>query len=276
VLANDEGALRSFCARILGWTSNREAVVEHAIRSIELATDHSAALVLLGETDLVPIAHALHRRALGPEHPFFLCDRHRNVGDGSARSAANEASGVTAFHAARGGSLCVRARRLPDDFSSMVALMRNPGAAVQLIICADARFDRHPFLALPVPIRVPSLRTRVKELPRIVDEYAADALRELAAPDACFTEADHQWVLEHNPWTLPEIEKATLRLITLRMSKNLSRAAERLGMAPVSLSRWLDRRRPQLAPAREPSAPPKRLERNSPPARRSERGRNRR
>ena len=143
----------------------------------------------------MPVAQALHRRALGPEQPFCLCDRHRNVGDESARSAANEASGVTAFHAARGGSLCVRAWRLPDDFSSMVALVRNPGAAVQLIICADARFDTHPFLAQPVPIRVPSLRTRAKELPRIVDEYAADALRELAALDGYFTEADRQWVL---------------------------------------------------------------------------------
>jgi len=278
VLVNAETSLHRFCARILGWGADREVAVEHAIRSIELATDYSAALVLLGETDLVPVAHALHRCALGPEHPFFLCDRHRNVGDESARSAANEASGVTAFHAARGGSLCVRARRLPDDFSSMVALVRNPGAAVQLIICADARFDTHPFLALPAPIRVPSLRTRAKELPRIVDEYAADAIAELRASSASFTEADRQWVIEHNPWTLPEIEKATLRLVALRISKNLSRAAERLGMAPVSLSRWLHRRRLERVPARDRNASLQPRDWNPPPAPRGNRdhGRNRR
>ena len=47
MLVNDETALRSFCARILGWTSDRDLVVEHAVRSIELAIDQSAALVVL-------------------------------------------------------------------------------------------------------------------------------------------------------------------------------------------------------------------------------------
>ena len=236
-------ALHSFCARILGWTADCELAVEHAIRSIELAVDHSAALVLLGETDLVPVAHALHRRALGPDAPFTLVDPQHRVRGESARSAANQANGVAAFHVAHGGSLCVRASCLPDDFSSMVSLVRNPGASVQLIVCADARFDAHPFLALPVPIRVPSLITRVSELPRIVDEYAADALRELDAPDRCFTADDRTWIIKHCPLTLPEIEKATLRIVAIRMSRNRSRAAERLGMAPVSLTRWFSRRK---------------------------------
>jgi DNA-binding transcriptional LysR family regulator len=42
---------------------------------------------------------------------------------------------------------------------------------------------------------------------------------------------------------MSEIEKTTLRLVALRASRNMSNAAERLGMAPVSLSRWIDRRR---------------------------------
>jgi hypothetical protein len=49
------------------------------------------------------------------------------------------------------------------------------------------------------------------------------------------------WVLEHAAVSLPEIEKATLRRVALRSSANVSRAATRLGMAPVSLSRWLAR-----------------------------------
>jgi hypothetical protein len=263
---NDEGALRSFCARILGWTTNREIVVEHAIRSIELAGDHSAALVLLGETDLVPIAYALHRRMLGAEQPFIVADRRRSNTSESVRSPPNYVNGVGAFEAASGGSLCVSHPRMPSDFASVVALVRDLNARVQLMICADARFATHPFLILPVPIRVPALRTRAKDLPRIVDEYAADAIAELSAPSACFTEADRQWVIEHNPWTLPEIEKATLRLVALRMSKNLSRAAGRLGMAPVSLSRWLDRRKLQRVLARDLSSSLQPLERNSPPA----------
>jgi DNA-binding protein Fis len=240
--ANDETALHSFCARILGWATDREVAVEQAIRSIGLAADHSAALVLLGETDLVPIAHALHRRTFGPEQPFIVCDRNRRNTHASVRSPSNQESGVAAFRAARGGTLCVRALSLPRDLSSMLALVRNPGASVQLIICADARFDTDPFLALPVPILVPSLITRMSEVPRIIDEYAADAIKELGAREECFTETDRQWVLEHCQLTLAEIEKATLRIVAIRMSRNRSRAAERLGMAPVSLTRWIGRR----------------------------------
>jgi hypothetical protein len=37
--------------------------------------------VLLGKTDLVPVAHALHRRTLGPEQPFIVCELDRIIGD---------------------------------------------------------------------------------------------------------------------------------------------------------------------------------------------------
>ena len=57
---------------------------------------------------------------------------------------------------------------------------------------------------------------------------------------------DNAWVRQHASASLAEIEKATLRLIALRASRTLSAAAERLGMAPVSLSRWMERRRPPL------------------------------
>jgi hypothetical protein len=249
VLVNVETALHSFCARILGWTADRELAVEQAIRSIELAADHSAALVLLGETDLVPIAHALHRYILGSDKPFVVCDPQRRNVPASVRSPENRGNGVVATVAATGGSLCVRVSRLPQDFSELVTLVRKPDAHVQLIITASGRYDTHPFLTLPVPIRVPSLRTRTSELSRIVDEYAADAIASLGAGDDCFTDEDRRWIVKHCPLTLPEIEKATLRLVALRVSKNPTRAAERLGMAPVSLSRWIDRRklRPMLA-----------------------------
>jgi hypothetical protein len=125
---------------------------------------------------------------------------------------------------------------------------------VQLIVCADARFDVHPFLALPVPIRVPSLTVRTDELPRIIDEYAVDAIAELRALRPGFTAADRQWVLANAPLTLAAIEKATLRLVAIRASRNMSDAAERLGMAPVSLSRWIERRK--LPPMDEESLEP--------------------
>lgn len=244
----NDAELRSFCARILGWADEQKGAVEHALRLIELAATHRAALVLLGETDLVPIAQALHRRTLGAEQPFIVCDPKRQSLPTSVRSPENRGQGVTALVAARSGSLCVHSSRLPHDFSSVVTRMRNPNTSVQLIVCADGSFDANPFLVLPAPILVPSLITRASELSRIVDEYTFDALEALGAPDACFTDDDHAWVLEHSSLTLPEIEKATLRIVALRMSRSLSHAAERLGMAPVSLTRWLRRRKlPNLA-----------------------------
>jgi hypothetical protein len=48
---------------------------------------------------------------------------------------------------------------------------------------------------------------------------------------------------DHAAASLAEVEKATLRLVTLRTSRNMRHAAARLGMAPVSLFRWLGRRK---------------------------------
>jgi hypothetical protein len=91
------------------------------------------------------------------------------------------------------------------------------------------------------------LRDRAGELSRIIDEYALDAIEALAAPSDCFTDVERSWVAAHASWSLEQIEKATLRLVALRTSRNLSGPAARLDMAPVSLARWLARR-PRVAP----------------------------
>ena len=135
--------------------------------------------------------------------------------------------------------------RLPVDFTALLARLHEPDPRVQLIVCSE-RDDRGVRLAGPVPIFVPPLRERASEVPRIVEAYAAEAVVALApvrAQDSCFfTGDDLRWVVECMATSLPEIEKATLRIVALRMSANLSVAAERLGMVPVSLTRWLDRR----------------------------------
>ena len=241
--AVDEAALRGFCARILGWSDERAPDVEHALRSIHLGITHRAALVLLGDTDLVPIARALHRRTVGADRPFVVCDPRRLDRPASVRSPANHEKSRDAVEAARGGTLCVRRRRIPREFSSLVALVRSPTADVQLTVCADTRFNADPFVALLVPIRVPSLRTRVSELPQIVDEYALDAIGALGGDEACFTTADRTWVIGHAAATLSEIEKATLRLVALKTSKSMNHAAKRLGMSTMALGQWFHRKR---------------------------------
>jgi hypothetical protein len=42
---------------------------------------------------------------------------------------------------------------MPPDFSSVVALVRDLNARVQLMICADARFATHPFRIAQLPTR---------------------------------------------------------------------------------------------------------------------------
>jgi hypothetical protein len=233
--------LRGFLARLLGWRGDRAEVVDHALRSIRLAATRRVALVLRGDGDLVPIARALHRRALGADRPFIVCDPRRRQTRATIRSPENYETGMPAFAAATGGSLCVRSLRLPEDFRGVIAALRDPNSQVQLVICAQPSEAGESYLT--VPLTVPSLTRRPDELDRIITEYAEDALAELGIRPLGFLSADHAWVRMHAASSLPAIETATLRLVAIRESRNLSAAAARLGMAPVSLSRWIGRRK---------------------------------
>jgi hypothetical protein len=188
---------------------------------------------------MVPIAQALHRRVLGADRPFVVCDPRRRDRAASARAARSCGTVAGALNAAVGGSVCVRARRLPRDFLALLAKVNEPGASIQLIVCESGADTAFP---LSTPIEVPSLATRAGDLPRIVAEYAQDAIAALGAPAGSFEPDDHHWVLEYAATSFDEIEKATLRGVALWSSANVTQAAARLGMAPVSLSRWLDRR----------------------------------
>lgn len=231
--------LRAFCARLLGWGPEHQVVVDRALRSIRMSVTHRAPLVLRGEGELVPIARALHRRVLGAEQAFVVCDPRRRNPAASVRAARSCGTASEALNAAIGGSVCVRAKRLPRDFPALLAKVNEPGARIQLIVCgsrADGGF------LLSTPIEVPSLSTRAQDLPRIVAEYAQDAIAALGAPAGSFEPDHHRWVLEHAATSFDEIDKATLRCVALRTLANTSRAAAALGLAPVSLSRWLGRR----------------------------------
>lgn len=230
--------LRAFVGRLLGWGSDRAVTVDLTLRSIRKAATGRSALVLRGPRDLASIAHALHRHARGADRPFVVCDPRRRQTQETVRAAANYASAVAAFEAATGGSLCVWSSRLPRDFDALLARLDEPEPQVQLVVCSP-RPGGGDFFA--VPIKVPPLAGRAGELWRIVEEYARDAAAELRAPPSSFTAEDRDWVLAHEARSLADIEKATLRLIALRTSRSVNRAAARLGMAHVSLARWIGR-----------------------------------
>lgn len=241
--ASSQGELRRYLARLLGWANSR--AIDLALRSIELAVDHRAALVLDGAEDLVPIAWSLHRRTLGSGRPFVVCDPRRGDVQESVRSPASCGSGVQAVAAAIGGTLCMRTRRLPEDFTATMTRLRAADD-VMLVVCGVA-FGPDLLLIRPAPICIPPLAARADELSRIIDEYACDAVAELDADRTGFTAPDHDWVRERAATSLTEIEKATLRLVALRATRNSSLAAARLGIAQVSLARWLGRRQPPAA-----------------------------
>jgi len=233
----DETALRAYLERILGWSAGQAAAVESALGALRLALLHGVTIVLLGESDLAPIARELHRRAFGAGQPFVVADPRRGDVPATARTPASRATGLGALHAARGGTLALRLRRLPEDVSMTIGLAREPGADVRVMLLGDSRRDRHPFVS-PAPIMVPSLDTRADELGRIVDEYAADATRALGVGPERFTASDRAWVLQHAAESLPVIEAATQRLVALNMSRTTDEASAALGLRGSTLRRW--------------------------------------
>ncbi|MBK7539384.1 MAG: hypothetical protein IPI49_29300 [Myxococcales bacterium] len=135
---------------------------------------------------------------------------------------------------------------MPDDYAKMTEMAREPDAAVRVVVCAAPSAD--PFLILPGPLTIPPLASRAEDLPRIIEEYGQDVATLGARPDA-FTAEDRAWIARSCATTLHEVEKAALRLVALRMAGSISGAAELLGMAPVSLRRWISRRSPVLGQA---------------------------
>ncbi|MGH9888171.1 MAG: FHA domain-containing protein, partial [bacterium] len=172
--------LREFCQRLLGWGGDRTRAVDQALRTIRAATARRAALVLCGDGDLVPIAYALHRYTQGDAAPFIVCDRRRRDTNATVRARTNIPTGMEAFTAATGGSLCLRWPRLPADIDEVVGRAYEPESEVQLVMCVR-RQHRAVALSGTMTIQMPPLQIREIELPRIVEEYAADAIKALGA-----------------------------------------------------------------------------------------------
>jgi hypothetical protein len=139
--------------------------------------------------------------------------------------------------------MCLRYSRLPADIDEVMRRAYEPASEAQLVVCMRHQHTRVA-LSGPMAIQMPPLQIRQIELPRIIEEYAVDAIAALGAQSGSFTEEDRWWVMTHSAQSLHEIEKATLRLVALASSQNVSQAAARLGMAPVSLARWFGRRPP--------------------------------
>jgi hypothetical protein len=234
-------ALRNFCSRLLGWSDERITVIDQALRAIRIATAGRAPLALTGSGDLVPVAYAIHRYSLGDRVSFVVSDPRRKNTVATVRGPANFTSSVDALRKAYGGTLCVRAQRLPQDFAEISTAFREPEYSARLMICS-----RGTLLPNAAQIEIPALSSRRHDLPRIASEYIEDAAHLLHASDDCFAPQDIEWVLDRAAFgtelTISGIEKAALRAVALKMTGDLTGAARLLGMARVSLERWIRRR----------------------------------
>src|SRR5688572_24429337 len=155
-------ALRGFLARLLGWSADQIVAIDRALRAVRMAATRRAALVVCGDGDLVPIAQAIHRRTLGDARPFVVCDPRRRRSTASVRVAESQREGLHAMDAAVGGTMCVRARRLPRDFYEISPALRDPTSRVQLVVCAEDPADARTLFADPIVI--PPLARRRAEL----------------------------------------------------------------------------------------------------------------
>jgi hypothetical protein len=233
-------ALRSFVMRIVGWSTDRLEIVDLALRSIRHAATRRAPLVLCGDSNLVAIAHEIHRRIRGDERPFVVCDpRRKDTAEATVRAAPNYDKSVPAMVAAANGSLCVWSKRLPRDFRETREGLRDPASRVLLIVCAQEVGDAKVFLGSPIVL--PPLAARAGEIGRIVDEYIADAVKDLGA-DRPLGGEDRAWIDQHATSSLAEIEKSARRLVAIRKAGGVSAAAALLGMSHNALSRWIGRR----------------------------------
>jgi hypothetical protein len=89
--------LRSFLARLLGWTSDKIATVDFALRAVRMAATRRVPLVLCGAGDLAQVAQAIHRHALGSDRPFVVADPRRREADATVRGAGNAETGMAAM-----------------------------------------------------------------------------------------------------------------------------------------------------------------------------------
>lgn len=234
--------LRGYLMRVLGWDLTTAPAVDLALREIRAAANQRTPLLIAGADDVVAVARQIHRRTQGQAAPFVVCSRRSSETDLALRVSSTQADPAAALELASGGTVCVRTDRLPNRFTWLMTSVRNPRARAQLVVCSRETPER-PATIAPSFV-VPALADRTaSDVGRIVFEYAFDAIRELNAEETSFTAADGEWVVSHEATSFADIETTTLRIVALRESGNVHRAAKRLGLSHVALGKWLKRRR---------------------------------
>jgi hypothetical protein len=240
--------LRCYLARVMGWGwkgDPADRAVDRALQTLRTAQVQREAIWLRGGEDIGQVAYDLHRYLVGGQGPFITCDPKRRIDRGTARRSGNEVDLEKAAHAARGGTLCVRASRLPRGFSALVdALRTSEDLPTLIIVCDDDahRENREPPEFLVHALVIPPLSGRtLKERENVVREYFFDAMTALGVSTLPRPE-DRAWVMNHSAGSLQDIAKGALRLLALRVKGSFLAAAGILDMRRQSLVKWVARR----------------------------------
>jgi hypothetical protein len=88
-IAARDRELRVFCRRLLGLSEARSVQVDDAVEGVITAVARGLPIALRGTSDLVPVAYALHRRIVGVDRPFVVCDPRRREIEGSVCAPPN-------------------------------------------------------------------------------------------------------------------------------------------------------------------------------------------
>lgn len=247
-------ALRCFMSRLIGWDEGALLAVDRALQELRLSQLRRDPLVLVGEGDLTPIARDLHDHMMGPKAPFVTADPARLAAEAeTVRTTRNEPRLKEAIAVAEKGTVFLHTRRMPKDFGVVTSVLLEPEAPrVQIIVGGDKPPDVAR-LRFAGPIYLPPLGSRANEVPHIITEYCQDTLREFDA-ELELAASDRRWIQQSSD-SVADLAKATRRLVALRLDGTIAGAARRLGMAPVSLRKWIGNRMPPEASA---SSPPRR------------------
>ena len=234
--------LKQYLERVLGWDTMRRPAIELALRAVRAAALGRAPLTLVGADDVVAVARQIHLRATRPGAPFVVCGKKPHASDESLRVTATIADASAALERAAGGTVCVRADKRFAGHGELVGVTSKPQAVARLYQCTkkvSKRVDR-----AASGIVIPKLARRSPEdLDRIVAEYATDAVRELGADPASFTEQQRVWVVRYATTSFAELEITAVRFAVRNAFESMNQAAAYLGLSHVTLGDWFKRRK---------------------------------
>jgi len=124
-----------------------------------------------------------------------------------------------------------------------------PGAPQGVVARCDGHLLRRAAEGLPDAYRalprivIPPLGARKTELDRLIREYLREAAALLGGTKHVrLSPADRAWLRTSASASLSELRTATLRLVAVRVAKDVQAASTLLGISHVALRKWLNDR----------------------------------